>query len=56
MADRNKNKIKAEINKAVQTVSNLSKPTDDVKQILENNYKDSITEKIDKVHGTSSHI
>lgn len=27
MTDRNKNKIKAEINKAVQTVSNITKPT-----------------------------
>lgn len=50
MADRNKNKIKAEINKAVQTASQIIKPTSEIKQLLENNYKESITEKVDKVH------
>ena len=30
----NKNKLKIEINKALQTVNNIIKPTSDVKQIL----------------------
>ena len=52
MADRNKNKIKAEINKAVHTVSGILKPTSEVKQVLEGSYKDQITEKVEKAHCT----
>lgn len=52
MTDRNKNKIKAEINKAVHTVSGILKPTSEVKQVLEGSYKDQITEKVEKAHCT----
>lgn len=56
MLDRNKNKLKIQINKALQTVNNIIKPTSDIKQTLENTYKDINVEKTDKVHGMFNHI
>jgi hypothetical protein len=49
----NKNKLKIEINKALQTVTNIIKPTADIKNILENTYKDITVEKSDRVLGNS---
>lgn len=38
--DRNKNKLKLEINKALQTVNNILKPTSEIKTQLEQSQKD----------------
>lgn len=54
MLDRNKNKIKIEINKALQTVNNIVKPSSEVRQLLDNFHKDANAERTERIHGTCS--
>ena len=50
--DRNKNKAKIEISKALSTIHNIVKPTSEVKALLEASNKDITIEKADKIHCT----
>lgn len=50
MLDRNKNKIKIEIGKALQTVSNIVKPSSEVRQLLDSTQKDVTLERSEKIH------
>jgi hypothetical protein len=51
MYDRNKNKLKIEINKALQTINNLVKPTSSIKEELEQSNRDIQIDRADKIHG-----
>jgi hypothetical protein len=50
MIDRNKNKTKIEIGKALQTVSNIVKPSSEVRQLLDSTHKDISLEMSEKIH------
>ena len=50
MYDRNKTKIKMEINKALQNVNSILLPSSEAKSLLEQSSKDIQFEKNDKVH------
>jgi hypothetical protein len=51
MLDRNKNKLKIEINKALQTVNNILKPTAEARQALELAHRELASDKPDRLHG-----
>ena len=48
--ERSKNKIKIEINKALQTVSGIVKPTAEIRQQLHQTYKDITPDKGEQIH------
>ena len=54
--DRNKNKAKIEINKALSTINNIVKPTSEIKAQLEACNKDIVIDRADKVHGKTALI
>lgn len=50
MLDRNKNKIKIEISKALQTVHNIVKPSNEVRQLLDTTHRDLSLDMSEKIH------